>query len=67
MTEEQSAAYIFSQAVCALAEIEGMKALNMYRASRDETIAYDDKCFFDVIDKYCIHHNCVLNTFNGGL
>jgi len=27
------------------AEIEGMKALNEYRLSRDETIAYDEESF----------------------
>jgi hypothetical protein len=63
MTPEQKAAYIFAQSVCALAEIEGMKALNMYRDSRGETIAYDDNAIMSVIDKYGIHHNGVCKFF----
>ena len=30
-----------------VADIEGMKALNTYRESRGETIAYDDSHFFE--------------------
>ena len=64
MTSEQKAAFVFSQAVCALAEIEGMRALNTYREMRGETIAYDDGPFFDVIEKYGIHHNSTIAFLN---
>lgn len=61
MTEEQKAAFIFSQSVCAIAEIESMKALNKYREKRGETIAYCDDDFIAVIEKYGIGHNAVLS------
>lgn len=63
MTDEQKAAFIFSQSICALAEIEGMKAENKYRERRGEATAYNEKSFFDVIDKYGIHHNAVVQFF----
>lgn len=63
MTEEQKAAYIYAQAVCALAEIEAMKALNTYREMRGETIAYDEEAFLSVPTKYRIHHNDIVSLF----
>ena len=63
MTPEQKAAFINAQVVCATAEIEGMKALNVYRESRGETIAYDENAFVDVPDKYGISHNAVIMFF----
>ena len=65
MTENQKAAYIIAQSVSAYAEIESMKALNIYRDRQGETIAYDEKAFLDVIEKYGIHHNGVLGLFHG--
>lgn len=64
MRIEERPAYIFSQSICALAEIEAMKALNTYRESRGETIAYDEEAFLDVPDKYGISHNAVLDLLN---
>jgi len=49
MTENERAAYIFSQSVAALAKIEGMKAENMQRAAVGECMAYSDGDFFRVI------------------
>lgn len=63
MTEEQKAAYVYAQAVSALAEIEGMKAENMQRAACGHSMAYTADAFFEVIDKYGISHNGVLTTF----
>lgn len=37
----------FALALAIQADIEGMKALNTYRESRRETIAYDENCFFN--------------------
>lgn len=63
MTQEQEAAYVFAQSVCALAEIEGMKAENMQREFLGKAMAYDAGAFVAVIKKYDIHHNAVLGTF----
>ena len=63
MNREEAAAYVFAQAVCALAEIQGMKALNDYRKILGHQIAYDDGPFVEVIEKYGIHHNAVINLY----
>ena len=60
MTENERAAYIFSQSVAALAKIEGMKAENMQRAAVGECMAYSDGDFFRVIEEYGIGHNTVV-------
>ena len=65
MTDEQKAAYIFSQSVAALAKIEGMKALNMHREARNESMAYTDGDFFDVIDEYQLGHNNIMEIIGG--
>lgn len=64
MNMNQSAAYAFSMAVCALAEIEGMKAENMQREALGQSMAYGEESFTSVIDKYGIHHNGVITTIN---
>jgi hypothetical protein len=63
MTPEQKAAYIIAQAICALAEIEGMKTTNRMRERRGETIAYSEEEFFSVSEKYNLHHNAVTGLF----
>jgi hypothetical protein len=63
MTPEQKASYIFAQAVCAMVEIEAMKAENKYREMRQETIAYDEHSFMAVIEEHGIHHNAILKFF----
>ena len=63
MTPEQKAAYINAQAVCTQAEIAGMVAENMQREHLGQSMAYDDKAFLDVVDKYCVSHNAVLTLF----
>jgi hypothetical protein len=60
MNTAEAIAYIQAQTICALAEIEGMKAANAHRLSLGMTIAYDENAFFDVPNKYGIHHNAVL-------
>ena len=62
MTNEQKAAYIQSQAACALIEAMGMQALNMQRERQGYSMAYDDEAFFKLIEKYGIHHNAVLGS-----
>ena len=63
MTPEQKAAFIQSQAVCAMAEIAGMQAANTYREMRGETIAYDESSFGGIADQFGISHNAVLTLF----
>ena len=63
MTPEQRAAYVYAQSVCALAEVEGMKAENMQRDALGQSMAYAEEAFIAVIEKYGIHHNSVLTLF----
>ncbi len=63
MTNEQKAAYVNSQSVCALIEAMGMAAENQQRAHRGESAAYVEGAFTDLIEKYGIYHNAVLTTF----
>ena len=63
MTPEQRAAYIYAMAASMLVEMESMKALNRERVSVGFGEAYDEKAFLDLIDKYGLHHNQVVETF----
>jgi len=63
VTKEQGVAFIQTQVVCALAEIEGAKALNIWRESRGESIAYDEEAFLEIPKKYGLGHNEVLTFF----
>lgn len=63
MNEEQQAAFIHAQAVCAQAEIAAMQAENMQRAALGQSMAYDEAAFMAVIEKYGIHHNAVIEFF----
>jgi len=57
-------AFVMAQVACALAEIEGMRALNSYREHRGETIGYTDDHFMAIPDKYGLGHNDVLTTLS---
>lgn len=65
MTEEQKAAYVNSQSICALIEAMGMTAENYQRVCRGESVAYIEADFVALIEKHGIHHNAVLTTFHG--
>ena len=65
MTDEQKAAYVVAQSVCAIAEIVGMQAENQQRMHRGESLAYVEQQFNDVIARNCISHNQVLSLFHG--
>jgi len=65
MTPEQSAAYIFSQSICAMIEVEGLKAENADREQRGFAQAYGEAAFLAVLDKYALDHNTVMGTFQG--
>lgn len=63
MTDVQKAAYVFAQAVAAMAEIESMKAANWMREDQGKTIAYGEEAFLAVIEEYGIHHNATTGLF----
>lgn len=63
MTPEQAAAFVTAQAACANAEVAAMTAANAERIRRGESAAYTDGNFMDVIDRYTIGHNAVLQLF----
>lgn len=63
MTPEQRAAFIHAQSVAALAEIEGMKALNTERERNGYAIAYDDEAFFNVPKHYGLTYNQLCEFF----
>jgi hypothetical protein len=66
MSHEQQAAYIIAQAVCAMAEIAGMQAMD--RAWEKQGYStYNDLDYAAVIEKYGIHHNAVLSLFQGSV
>lgn len=65
MTPEQKAAYIFAQAVAAMADIAGMQAENAHRVSCGMSIAYGEEAFTKVGENYTIHHNDVVGFFHG--
>jgi len=64
MTNKQSAAYVFSQSICALAKIAGMAAKNQQHLIEYEEAFYDESDFEKVIEEYSIHHNGVMTVFN---
>jgi hypothetical protein len=57
VNDNQKAAYIQAQCVCAMAEIEGMKAENQSRTSLGFTASYSESDFFAVPAKYGLGHN----------
>lgn len=64
MTPEQKAAYIFSQSVSLMAEIEGMKAANADREARGLAQAYGEEAFVEVRAASMISYgNAVIKFF----
>ncbi len=63
MTPEQQAAYVFAQSVSALIEALGMLSENLDRARRDESPAWYNDEFNNLIDKYGIHHNAMTGLY----
>jgi hypothetical protein len=52
--------YLQSQIACAMIESDGMKAENEIRKSQGFALAYNEKHFQDILLKYGIHHNAVI-------
>jgi len=63
MNDNQTATYIFTQAVCALIELEAMLAENQSREYRNEAIAYPFDEILKLQEKYGIGHNNVMALF----
>lgn len=63
MTDEQKAAFVNSQAVCAAAEIAGMQAENAHRVSVGQSIAYGYEAFTAIPNQFSIGHNDVVGLF----
>lgn len=63
MTPEQKAAYVTSQAACAIAEVAGMQAENQARAFGGYPPLYMRQDFTDVINRNLIDHNHVVAFF----
>jgi hypothetical protein len=61
MSQEQQAAYIISQSVCAMVEAMSMQTLNKERELKGHSLAYTEEQFLNLLDKYCVNHNAVLN------
>jgi hypothetical protein len=64
-TEIRHAAFLISQAACAMIEMESMKAANVMREAQGFTIAYGEEVFLELLAKYGIHHNAAIKTLNG--
>ena len=60
MTEEQKAAYVNSQSICALIEAMGMTAENYQRVCRGESVAYIEADFVAMSGGW----NPVVNLFS---
>ena len=64
MNKEGMLVFVKSQIVCAMIELEAMKAANHYREMRGEVFAYGETAFMSLINKYGIGHNTVIETLN---
>ena len=55
--------YLIGQGICALIELEAMKAANADRVQRGEAQAYSEDQIREITNKYPISHNGVLMTY----
>lgn len=62
-----SAAFLFSQAIAAQAEIAGMSAENLLREQQGLSPAYGDEAFAELITRYGLGHNEALTTLASGI
>jgi len=60
MTKEEKIVYLQSQMLCAYIETQAMIADNQDRLSRNQNIGYVDSSFMDVISRYQISSNDVI-------
>jgi hypothetical protein len=52
--------YVESQIMCAKIELQAMMATNVERLAEGKALAYDEAAFLELIEKYRIHHNAVI-------
>jgi len=64
MDETQRAAFVISQSICCMAEMEAMKAENDARARRGYTQAFTSNQFMELPDKYGLGHNTIIQFLN---
>ena len=64
MNKNQAVAYVMDQSVAALAEIEAMRAENMFREHVGQSIAYTEDAFLIVLQKYDLNHNDVMRVYS---
>ena len=64
MTQEQKAAYVFSQGICALAALMAMNAENEKNKIEGAPPMYREHAFFAVPENYGLGHNTVLSLFH---
>ena len=64
MTEEQKAAYINGQVMCAQLEMEAMKVSNVQSINAGFSPNYVEEDFRAIVDRFCISHNDVISFFN---
>lgn len=60
MDINERCAFVIAQAACANAEIAAMQAENQQRVLQGYSIAYNERAFMDVQNKYLIEHNAVI-------
>jgi len=66
MTPEQQAAFVFSQSVCAQAEIAAMQAENEMAKLSKALPIYNGDDFRELLTKYSLTHKAVMILFAGG-
>ncbi len=65
MNENEKAAFIMSQVVCAQARIAGMQAENMQRQALDQSMSYNESDFASIESEFKIGSNDVLEYLKG--
>lgn len=60
MDKEEKIVYIRSQITCAEIEMEAMKVANIQSRLDCKPLAYEEKDFNSLSEKYGIHHNAVI-------
>lgn len=63
MNKKQQVAFLNSQVACAMIELEAMKSANLERTMQNESLAYDEIDFFNLIKKYDLEYNDVCMLF----
>jgi hypothetical protein len=66
MNENQQAAYIISQCVCALVQAMGMHWENVDRQNLSQRIAYGEGDFTKLLCESGLEHNEVISFFHKG-